>query len=73
MQVANPAEIGELFDAISYNKGGAVLRMLEDFLGEETFRQGIHHYLKSHQYGNARTEDLWRAWMRFPASPSRQS
>ena len=59
MQVANPAEIGELFDAISYNKGGAVLRMLEDFLGEETFRQGIHHYLKSHQYGNARTEDLW--------------
>ena len=59
MQVANPAEIGELFDAISYNKGGAVLRMLEDFLGAETFRQGIHHYLKSHQYGNARTEDLW--------------
>ncbi len=59
MQVTNPAEIGELFDAISYNKGGAVLRMLEDFLGEETFRQGIHHYLKSHQYGNARTEDLW--------------
>ena len=56
MQVANPAEIGELFDAISYNKGGAVLRMLEDFLGEETFRQGIHHYLRSHQYGNARTE-----------------
>ncbi len=59
MQVTNPAEIGELFDAISYNKGGAVLRMLEDFLGEDTFRQGIHHYLKSHQYGNARTEDLW--------------
>ena len=59
MQVTNPAEIGELFDAISYNKGGAVLRMLEDFLGEEAFRQGIHHYLKSHQYGNARTEDLW--------------
>ena len=69
MQVANPAEIGELFDAISYNKGGAVLRMLEDFLGEETFRQGIHHYLKSHQYGNARTEDLWASLEQVSGKP----
>ena len=57
--MGNPAEIGELFDAISYNKGGAVLRMLESFLGEETFRRGIYHYLSAHSYGNARTEDLW--------------
>ena len=69
MQVANPAEIGELFDAISYNKGGAVLRMLEDFLGEETFRQGIHQYLKSHQYGNARTEDLWASLEQVSGKP----
>ena len=69
MQVANPAEIGELFDAISYNKGGAVLRMLEDFLGEETFRQGIHHYLRSHQYGNARTEDLWASLEQVSGKP----
>ena len=69
MQVTNPAEIGELFDAISYNKGGAVLRMLEDFLGEETFRQGIHHYLKSHQYGNARTEDLWASLEQVSGKP----
>ena len=69
MQVTNPAEIGELFDAISYNKGGAVLRMLEDFLGEETFRQGIHHYLKRHQYGNARTEDLWASLEEVSGKP----
>ena len=69
MQVANPAEIGELFDAISYNKGGAVLRMLEDFLGEATFRQGIHQYLKSHQYGNARTEDLWASLEQVSGKP----
>ncbi len=69
MQVTNPAEIGELFDAISYNKGGAVLRMLEDFLGEETFRQGIHQYLKSHQYGNARTEDLWASLEQVSGKP----
>ncbi len=69
VEVTNPAEIGELFDAISYNKGGAVLRMLEDFLGEETFRQGIHRYLKTHQYGNARTEDLWSSLEEVSGKP----
>ena len=59
MPVHNPSEIGELFDAISYSKGAAILRMLEVFLGEATFRSGVQAYLSSHQYGNARTEDLW--------------
>jgi puromycin-sensitive aminopeptidase len=59
--VNDPAEIRELFDAISYSKGGAVLRMLEDFLGAETFQRGLHDYLSAHEYGNARTEDLWSA------------
>jgi puromycin-sensitive aminopeptidase len=59
--VDDPAEIRELFDAISYSKGGSVLRMLEDFLGAETFQRGLHEYLKAHEYGNARTEDLWSA------------
>ncbi len=35
--------------------------MLEDFLGKETFRKGLNHYLKSHAYGNAAKEDLWNA------------
>jgi puromycin-sensitive aminopeptidase len=60
-KVEDPAQIRELFDAISYSKGGAVLRMLENFLGEEAFQQGLHGYLSAHQYGNARTEDLWSA------------
>jgi puromycin-sensitive aminopeptidase len=59
--VDDPAEIRELFDAISYSKGGSVLRMLEDFLGAETFQRGLHQYLKAHEYGNARTEHLWSA------------
>ena len=61
VEVKDPNEIRELFDAISYSKGAATLRMLEDFLGEETFRQGLHGYLSAHQYGNSRTEDLWTA------------
>ena len=60
-RVENPSQIRELFDAISYSKGGATLRMLEDFLGAETFQRGLHGYLSAHQYGNARTEDLWAA------------
>ena len=60
-EVKNPAEIGQLFDAISYSKGGSVLRMLEDFLGSENFRQGLHDYLVKHSYDNADTVDLWDA------------
>ncbi len=60
-EVNNPAEIGELFDAISYSKGGSILRMLETFLGAEAFQRGLHQYLTTHKYANARTEDLWNA------------
>ena len=59
--VDDPAEIRELFDAISYSKGGSVLRMLEDYVGAETFRRGLHAYLSAHSYGNARGAHLWDA------------
>ncbi len=59
--VYDPAQIRELFDAISYNKGAAVLRMLEDYIGEASFQRGLQAYLSKHQYANARTEDLWSA------------
>ena len=60
-KVENPAEISELFDAISYSKGAATIRMLEQYIGPDNFRQGLHNYLSKHSYGNARTEDLWAA------------
>ncbi|MFQ6028558.1 MAG: M1 family metallopeptidase [Dehalococcoidia bacterium] len=60
-EVKDPAEIGQLFDAISYSKGASVIRMLEQFLSPETFRQGLHQYLSANEYANARTEDLWTA------------
>ncbi|MSP78805.1 MAG: M1 family peptidase [Dehalococcoidia bacterium] len=59
--VKDPNEIRELFDAISYSKGGSVLRMLEEFLGAEMFRKGLHNYLDAHKYDNAQTADLWSA------------
>ena len=59
--VDDPAEIRELFDAISYSKGGSVLRMLEDYVGPETFRDGLRSYLTRHAYGSARGAHLWEA------------
>src|SRR5205809_756737 len=59
--VREQAEIREIFDDTSYSKGASILRMLEQFLREATFRRGIRDYLKAHAHGNARTEDLWRA------------
>ncbi|MFO1016346.1 MAG: M1 family metallopeptidase [Hyphomonadaceae bacterium] len=49
------------FDTITYEKGLAVIRMLEAYVGEDNFRTGVRNYLNSHAYGNARTEDLWSA------------
>ncbi len=60
-EVKDPAEISQLFDAISYSKGASVIRMLEQFLTPEVFRQGLHQYLTANQYANACTEDLWAA------------
>ena len=56
-----PDEINEMFDGITYQKGGAVLGMVESYLGEETFRKGVHNYLQAHMFGNATAEDFWNA------------
>jgi tricorn protease interacting factor F2/3 len=53
--------LGEIADDITYGKGAGVLRMIEAFLGEETFRKGVSRYLATHRYQNARAEDLWTA------------
>ena len=59
--VNTPAQIDEAFDAIAYQKGSAVLRMVEHYVGAEAFRTGINAYLQAHAYGNATSEDLWKA------------
>ena len=54
-------EIEQMFDSISYGKASDVLLMVENYLGEETFRKGVHAYLAAHEYGNATAEDFWNA------------
>jgi puromycin-sensitive aminopeptidase len=59
--VKNAEEATESFDAITYEKGGAVLRMIEGFLGEDKFRDGIRLYMRRHREANAIADDLWGA------------
>jgi len=56
-----PDEINEMFDGIAYGKAGAVLNMVENYVGKEVFRQGVHNYLAAHLYGNATAQDFWNA------------
>jgi puromycin-sensitive aminopeptidase len=60
-EVPNAEAAGESFDVITYEKGGAVLRMIEGYLGEESFRGGIQVYMKRFARANATSGDLWRA------------
>ena len=84
VNVNSPAEIREIFDAISYDKGGCVLRMLEHYVGEPNFQKGLKKYLSDFKYKNAEGKDLWDAigkaskmpvtsmvntWLRQPGFP----
>jgi aminopeptidase N/puromycin-sensitive aminopeptidase len=64
-----PAQIQELFDGIAYGKAASVLRMLESYLGEETFRAGVNAYLQRHQYANATADDFWDAQAKTSRKP----
>ena len=56
-----PDQIDQMFDGIAYGKAGAVLLSVENYIGEESFRRGVHNYLSAHLYGNATAEDFWSA------------
>jgi len=57
--VHSPAEATELFDVITYEKGCAVLRMVESYVSQTAFRDGIRRYQTAFKNGNARGLDLW--------------
>jgi aminopeptidase N len=59
--IATEAEANSAFDDITYKKGQSFLRMLESFLGEDVFRDGVRRYIAAHKYSNSTTADLWNA------------
>lgn len=72
VEVNDPGEISEIFDAVSYSKGASIIRMLAEYLGEKDFKKGLTVYLKKYSYGNATTEDLWKSWEEASGKPVRK-
>lgn len=66
---STPAEIQAQFDPMSYQKGGALLRMIEAYVGEKAFRTGIRAYMKKYAYKNAEASDLARELERASGKP----
>lgn len=56
--VETPDQITEIFDGITYNKGASIIRMIEDFIGEDNFQAGVTAYLKANEFSNADSNDL---------------
>jgi puromycin-sensitive aminopeptidase len=70
-EVRSPDDAKGMFDGLTYIKGAAVLRMLEQYLGGERFRAGIRLYLDRHRYGTTETTDLWDAIEEATGEPVR--
>lgn len=69
--VRTPDDAEAMFDVLTYEKGASVLRMLEQFLGEDAFRAGVRLYLARHSYDNTETHDLWDALEEASGQPVR--
>ncbi len=61
VEINTTQEIDEIFDEISYDKGGSILRMLDGYLGADLFREGLRFYIKKFAYGNTSGRDLWES------------
>lgn len=72
LEVNSPEDAEGMFDILTYEKGGSVLRMLEQYLGEDEFRDGISYYLNKHKYKNTETNDLWDAIEHVTQQPARR-
>jgi puromycin-sensitive aminopeptidase len=72
-EVLSPTDAEAMFDILTYEKGAAVVRMLEQYLGEPRFREGIRQYMQQHAYGNTETSDLWDALESACGEPVRRT
>ncbi len=70
-EVVSPADAEGMYDVLTYEKGAAVVRMLEQFLGPDRFAAGVQHYLERHSYANTTTTDLWDALETSSGEPVR--
>ena len=69
--VVSPADAEGMYDLLTYEKGAAAVRMLEQYLGADEFRDGVRHYLRRHSYANTETHDIWDALAESTGEPAR--
>ena len=69
--VVSPADAEGMYDLLTYEKGAAAVRMLEQYLGVDEFRDGVRHYLRRHSYANTETHDIWDALAESTGEPAR--
>jgi puromycin-sensitive aminopeptidase len=69
IKVNHPNEINEIFDMVSYAKGGAMIRQIAEYIGHDKFQIGLQHYLKKHSYKNTDTVDLWNSFEKVSKKP----
>jgi puromycin-sensitive aminopeptidase len=67
--IGHAEEVEQVFDAISYCKGGSVVKMICAVLGKKAFQEGLANYMAKHAYGNTETFDLWNAWEETSGMP----
>ncbi len=70
--VVSPADAEGMYDLLTYEKGASVVRMLEQYLGEDVFRDGVRRYLARHAYDSTETTDLWDALEESSRQPVRR-
>ena len=68
-KIATNAEINGAFDSITYGKGGHVVTMIADFMGDAKFRDGVRRYMAAHRYGNATSVDFFAAMAEVAGDP----
>src|SRR5580765_1136242 len=71
-EVITPEDADGMFDLLTYQKGGSILRMVERWLGADAFRAGVRHYLDRYQLGNTETTDLWDSLESATSEPVRR-
>eukprot|EP00249_Psilotum_nudum_P022536 c28554_g1_i1 orf=366-3035(+) len=72
VEVHHHQQIDEIFDAISYKKGASIIRMLQSYLGPDTFQKGLISYIKKYAYKNASTDELWAVLSEVSGEPVRE-
>ena len=71
-EVITPEDADGMFDLLTYQKGGSILRMVERWLGAEAFRTGVRHYLHRYRLSNTETTDLWDSLESATSEPVRR-